>query len=79
MVCVFLLNRGNVIAPCSENPKRGLMEGLDVDQVRNVQHQFITFISHTQCEQLLHIIYTLFIYTFISPFIYSFLLYTELF
>lgn len=44
------------------------MEGLDVNQVRGVQHQFIAFISYTQREQLLH-----------SPFIYSFLLYTELF
>lgn len=44
------------------------MEGLDVEQVRSVQHQFITFISYTQCEQLLH-----------SPFLYTFLLYTELF
>lgn len=48
------------------------MEGLDVDQVRNVQHQFITFISHTQCKQLLHIIYT-FLYLFIHLFLHLFI------
>lgn len=42
------LTGGNVISLSPENGKRGLMEGLDVDQVRNVQHLFVTFISHIQ-------------------------------